>query len=125
MVRMECWECGYGLRRGAYLSGKNHTRYLLPIIRHDGIHERYAYRNAAYNINRSLHKIGAMLGLEAPLTMYMARHSWASAARSQGIPVSVISEGMGHDSESTTRIYLASPETSVADDANARILAAL
>ena len=103
----------------------NHTRYLLPIIKHYGIHERYAYRNAVYNINRSLHKIGVMLGLEAPLTMYVARHSWVSAARSRGIPVSVISEGMGHDSESTTRIYLASLEASVVDDANARILAAL
>ena len=46
------------------------------------------------------------LGLTLPLTMYVARHSWASIARDEGIPISVISEGMGHDSESTTQIYL-------------------
>lgn len=60
-----------------------------------------------------------------PLTMYVARHSWASAAKAKGIPVSVISEGMGHDSESTTQIYLASLDASVVDSANSIILDAL
>lgn len=60
-----------------------------------------------------------------PLTMYVARHSWVSAAKTKGIPVSVISEGMGHDSESTTQIYLASLDASVVDSANSIILDAL
>ncbi|MFR9576860.1 MAG: hypothetical protein SNI54_06505 [Rikenellaceae bacterium] len=60
-----------------------------------------------------------------PLTMYVARHSWASAARAKNIPISVISEGMGHDSETTTQIYLASLDTSVVDKANSVILKAL
>lgn len=60
-----------------------------------------------------------------PLTMYVARHSWASAAKAKGIPVSVISEGMGHDSESTTQIYLASLDTSIVDSANSIILDSL
>ena len=55
----------------------------------------------------------------------MARHSWASAAKSKGIPISVISEGMGHDSETTTRIYLASLDTAVVDRANSIILKSL
>ena len=38
------------------------------------------------------------------------------------IPVSVISEGMGHNSEMTTRIYLASMDKTVIDDANGLIL---
>lgn len=57
--------------------------------------------------------------------MYCARHSWASAAKAKGIPLSVISEGMGHDSEATTQIYLASLETSVVYKANALILKSL
>ena len=60
-----------------------------------------------------------------PLTMYVARHSWVSAAKTKGIPVSVISEGMGHDSESTTQIYLASLDASVVDSATSIILDAL
>lgn len=57
-----------------------------------------------------------------PLTMYVARHSWASIAKSKNIPVSVISEGMGHDSEKTTRIYLASLDSLAIDRANSKIL---
>lgn len=70
----------------------------------------------------NLKAIGKELGLTLPLTMYVARHSWASIARDEGIPISVISEGMGHDSESTTQIYLASLETQVIDKANKKIL---
>lgn len=103
----------------------NPTQYLLPIIKKKGINERCAYRNAGYNINRSLKKIAEMVCAGVPLTMYVARHSWASAAKAKGVPISVISEGMGHDSESTTQIYLASLDTSVVDRANSIILKSL
>ena len=39
--------------------------------------------------------------------------------------VSVISEALGHHSETTTQIYLNSIKSSEVDDANAQILAAL
>lgn len=103
----------------------NPTQYLLPIIKSEGINERCAYRNIGYNINHSLKKIAGMVGINIPLTMYVARHSWASAAKAKGIPLSVISEGMGHDSEATTQIYLASLDTSVVDKANSLILSSL
>ncbi len=103
----------------------NPTEYLLPIITSYEINDHYAYRNVGYNINHNLKSIAAMVGITVPLTMYVARHSWASAAREMGVPISVISEGMGHDSESTTRIYLASLDTHVVDRANQLILAAL
>ena len=59
------------------------------------------------------------------LTLYVARHGWASIAKSRNIPVSIISEAMGHDSEKTTLIYLASLDTSAIDKANSLILKAL
>lgn len=101
---------------------ENESDYLLPIIRKHGDNERSVYRNVGYNINRHLKQVAAMLKLDFRLTMYVARHSWASAAKAIGIPLSVISEGMGHDSEATTQIYLASLDTSVVDKANALIL---
>ena len=55
----------------------------------------------------------------------IARHSWASIAKSKNVPLSVISEGMGHDSEATTRIYLASLDTVAIDKANSLILCSL
>ena len=104
---------------------ENESEYLLPIIKTTGINERCSYRNVGYNINRSLKQITKMLSLNFRLTMYVARHSWASAAKAKGVPLSVISEGMGHDSETTTQIYLASLDTSVVDRANAMILKSL
>ena len=104
---------------------ENATEYLLPIIKNPVTNERSTYRNTGYNINHNLKKIAQMIGIQIPLTLYVARHSWASAARSKGIPLAVISEGMGHDSETTTQIYLASLDTSVVDRANSLILNSL
>lgn len=96
--------------------------YLFSIIKElDGNHRRQ-YLNAMCSVNRSLKIIGTEIGLQHPLTMYCARHSWASIARNEGIPLSVISEGMGHDSEKTTQIYLDSLKTEVIDKANRKIL---
>lgn len=96
--------------------------FLLPIIRKAGEEERKQYSNAQHLVNQKLKIIGKTLGLSVPLTMYVARHSWATIAKSKNIPLSVISEGMGHDSESTTQIYLASLDTTIIDKANKRIL---
>ena len=104
---------------------ENATDYLLPIIKKPGTNERYTYRNMGYNINHNLKTIAKLIGIRIPLTLYVARHSWASAAKAIGIPLSVISEGMGHDSESTTQIYLASLDTSVVDRANSLIIKSL
>ncbi len=104
---------------------ENDSEYLLPIIKNAGTNERYTYRNVGYNINRNLKTIAKKIGISIPLTLYVARHSWASAAKAKGIPLSVISEGMGHDSETTTQIYLASLDTSVVDKANSLILSSI
>ncbi len=98
------------------------TQYLLPIITRPNADERTQYQNALYRVNVALKTVAQSVNLPVPLTMYCARHSWASIAKSKNIPISVISEGMGHDSEETTRIYLASLDTSVVDKANSLIL---
>lgn len=101
------------------------TQYLLPIITNPLVDERKQYRNAIYRVNTALKEIARMISLPMPLTMYCARHGWASIAKSKNIPLSVISEGMGHDSEETTRIYLASLDSNVIDQANSLILKSL
>ena len=126
---------------------ENQTEFLLPIIKEKGngrnseshqaclngrvvtdegeANERRQYDNALHLVNYRLKELSTMLKLQRPLTMYVARHSWASAAKAKNVPLSVISEGMGHDSEATTQIYLASLETSVVDKANKMILGLL
>lgn len=101
------------------------TPYLLPIIQDMDADNRRQYKNAAHRVNLWLKKLGEQIGLPIPLTSYVARHAWASIARSKNIPISTISEAMGHDSENTTRIYLASLDTSVVDKANRLILNSL
>ena len=96
--------------------------FLFPIIeRNDGT-ERKQYLNKMLLINRRLKVIAEKIALSVPLTMYVARHSWASIAQSNNIPINAISLGMGHDKEETTRIYLASIQTDVIDNANSKIL---
>lgn len=99
--------------------------YILPIIRDIGRDGRRQYKNVAHFVNIKLKSIGRRINLDIPLTTYVARHGWASIARSKNIPLATISEAMGHDSETTTRIYLASLDTSVVDRANHIILSSL
>lgn len=99
--------------------------YLLPIIKRSNGHERCQYREAQRLINGVLKSVGKKANIDTPLTMYVARHSWASIARSMNIPVNIISEGMGHDSEKTTQIYLKSLNNKELNNANANIIEAV
>ncbi|MDR1372360.1 MAG: site-specific integrase [Dysgonamonadaceae bacterium] len=92
--------------------------YLLPV---------FTLRNRSHTshlrtYNKRLKRISKMLGLEKPLSSYVARHSWATIALRKKVPIEVISEGMGHENETTTRIYLASIGQYVVDKANAKII---
>lgn len=98
------------------------SEYMLPIISHSGTDERKQYKNVMRRINYGLKRIGFMVDLRLPLTMYVARHTWASTAKNCNIPIPVISEALGHDSEQTTRIYLKSLDMDTIDDANNSIL---
>ncbi|RGS97934.1 hypothetical protein DWX66_03585 [Phocaeicola vulgatus] len=56
---------------------------------------------------------------------YILRHSWASIAQDRKVSTDIIREGLGHDNEKTTHIYLASISTSQIDRANQIILKGL
>ena len=110
------------------------SSYLFPFLVDDGNkrqdktidkmqEEARLYHNAEARISYHLRKLGTKIGIKGKLTLYIARHSWATAARDNHI--SVISEALGHHSVTTTQIYLRSIKSSEVDDANAKILAAL
>lgn len=96
--------------------------FMLPIITDSQSDERLQYQNRINKINILLKEIATRANITTPLTTYVARHSWASIAKSSNIPISVISQGMGHNKESTTQIYLASLDSSIVDKANSKIL---
>ena len=101
----------------------NQSPYVFPIITSLNESEAYnQYQIALNKYNRQLKRLSAMLPHGQSLSSYVARHSWATAARNHEVPISVISAGMGHTTEHTTRIYLASLENSIIDDANKSII---
>ncbi|MFV0583363.1 MAG: tyrosine-type recombinase/integrase [Parabacteroides gordonii] len=84
-------------RPGAY--------YLFPLLPENATHEQYKYCLAVENLY--LKQVCIDFGLLDILTTYVFRHAWASEAYHQGVPISIISQALGHTSEKTTRIYLA------------------
>ena len=91
--------------------------YVFQILDRKG-YEYLDYKNALRLTNKKLKILGEMAGCSIPISTYVSRHSWATIAKRAGIPTAVISEGLGHDSEKTTQIYLDSFENKVLDDAN-------
>lgn len=102
------------------------SAFVFPILFSDEPETAYRqYQTALGYYNRMLKKLAELAGINISLSSYVARHSWATTARNRNIPLSVISAGMGHTSERTTEIYLASLENLVIDEANKTILTML
>lgn len=101
---------------------RNDGPYVLPILQKGVTNKVRVYRSAFARFNRNLHTLQEMLHLTRPLTMYVARHTWATNAKKCHISLSVISEAMGHSSEEVTRIYLASFDMNEIDEANKKVL---
>lgn len=109
-----------------YAEQTKQTQYVFPILNTDDPELAFSqYQTALGYYNKLLKRISKMLDLDTPLSSYVSRHSWATAARDHNVPISVISAGMGHATEKTTQIYLAGLENSVIDQANHRVLSAI
>ena len=98
------------------------SEFFMPIIKRQDGTERKQYLNKMLIINRNLKKIAQLAGISMSLSLYVARHSWASIAQAKNVPLRAISLGMGHDNEETTRIYLSSIQSNIVDKANSKIL---
>lgn len=97
--------------------------YVFPLLSTTDPARAYAQYSIAINeYNRQLYRLSQLLPERHKLTSYVARHSWATAARDHQIPLAVISAGMGHSSEQTTRIYLTSLDNSIVDEANRNLV---
>ncbi|TGE09946.1 site-specific integrase [Hymenobacter fodinae] len=68
-------------------------------------------------VNKDLKELGKQAGIAAPLTTYVARHSFATTLKMRGENTAVISQAMGHKSESVTAVYLDSFASDVVDAA--------
>lgn len=100
----------------------SYNEYLLPIITTAGKDERTQYKSCQKNVNQQPRKISKMLKMRKGITMYVARHSWASIAKNMNIPLGVISDSMGHTSLKTTQIYLSAIDMDIINKANLKII---
>lgn len=95
--------------------------YLFPIISGNDKKSRLQYESGLRLQNKRLEKLACLAGIQEKVTTHVARHSWATMAKGENLPLWVISEGLGHSNEKTTYTYLASFDRSVIDLAGERI----
>lgn len=100
--------------------------YIFPILnRHEHTSPQQIFNRlhkVLRKVNRELKVLGEMIGLEMPLTTYVARHTYATVLKRSGVSVALISESLGHSDLSTTQIYLDSFENSQIDAAMQHLL---
>jgi integrase len=95
--------------------------YVFPMLCDEGAPIRRQYETSERIYNRRLKSLEQMAGLERHLSGHTARHTWASMGKNKLFPVGVLSACLGHASEKTTRIYLASFNHEVLAEANRSI----
>ena len=78
-------------------------------------------KSCKIQLNCYLKEISDLCGIKKNLSTLLIRHSWATMAKGENLPLWVISEGLGHSNEKTTYTYLASFERSVLDVVGERI----
>ena len=60
-------------------------------------------------------------GVNIALTSYTMRHSWASLAYKSNVPLSVISQALGHTRPDTTMIYIRSLDNAQMQESNNKV----
>jgi integrase/recombinase XerD len=86
----------------------NTNDYIFPCLRgiETNIERKRVKDIFARNLNRDLHAIGKKLEFATPLNLNLARHSYATRLKIDGIPTSMISDALGHSSSTITEHYL-------------------
>jgi len=102
-----------------FVPDKSKDRYIFPIIKREDPEDiRADIYNGLRLLNKYIRRIGRELDIDAHLTSYVARHSWASIGKALNIPLAVISDGLGHEDLSTTQVYLDELDKSTIDEAS-------
>lgn len=80
------------------------------------------YLQALRRFNKQLQVVAAMLLPGVKLSSYTPRHTWATLAFHNGVPIGVISKALGHSSIKVTETYLKPFEDKKVDAANDELL---
>jgi integrase/recombinase XerD len=106
-----------------YIDRNDDAEFVFPIIKRDLPVLQYKdIMWARKRYNMKLKDLAKLCGIEQHLTSYVSRHSFATQAMLQQVPLNAISTMLGHSSLKTTEVYLKSLPNNILDDYNARIL---
>lgn len=98
---------------------QNKEGFLFPILSGpDASYREYETELRLYN--GLLKKLGKLVN--AHLSSYVPRHSWATHIKGLGIPDDLISKGMGHTSVKMTHIYIDLTKCSILDLINKKLI---
>lgn len=97
------------------------NKYLFPILNPE-IHVtpqqiRNRIKTALKKFNADLRELALTLEIDKHITSYVARHSFATILKKSSVATAIISEMMGHKSESVTQTYL--DEFDISEKSNA------
>ena len=100
--------------------------YLFPIldekIHKTSIQKQNRIHKVLAKVNKNLKILATQLGVEANMTTYVARHSFASVLKKSGVSIALICEALGHSDLATTQIYLDSFDNEQVDEAMKNLL---
>ena len=100
--------------------------YLFPILDISVHKTAQQKQNRIHKIlgrtDKDLKIIAEKCGIQVNLTIYVARHSYATVLKNSGVNVALISETLGHSNLSTTQLYLASFDYKQIDEAMQNLL---
>jgi integrase/recombinase XerD len=97
--------------------------YIFPIIKREGARLQYKdIECARKRYNTKLKVLAELCGIEKNLTSYVSRHSFATQAMLNQVPLNAISSMLGHSSLKTTEVYLKSLPSNILDDYNERTM---
>lgn len=110
----------------SHYSGSN-VKYLLPVVvgntDEDSLRAKRLIAQWIKTTNKWLRKLTETNKLDCDITTYVARHTWATAAKRLGYSIEVIAEAMGHEhGNRITNIYLDTFDQSLIDEVNEKVI---
>jgi len=101
------------------------TDYVFPILLSENltaIQIQNRKHKKLQRFNSDLKKIAEIVGIDKPLSSYVARHSYATNLKQLGVSTDIVSQSMGHTNVAITTAYLKDFEDDVIDKENEKLL---
>ena len=109
-----------------YAPYQKEAGYLFPIydnrVHKTSVQKKNRLHKMLAKINKELKLLASELEIDADVTTYVARHSFASILKNTGVNIALISQALGHQDIKTTEIYLSKFDDKQMDEAMSNLL---